>query len=170
MFKTMKRMSESLGLSYPEEYLNRIHRLKALGEKEIATVVEEILTQPQQIVGGLQPKLLKDAVQDCLDSDRNFLEIKAPLLTFPRATPTQWNGNVDHVDTITGTYHLYLGKKWEPKYGSHLLKTFKGGPQIVTALKKALGPNVEVTMKIDAYSSPSSRFILIFRGPLELEQ
>ncbi len=165
MISAFKRISESLGLSYPEEYLNRIQLLKKLGEIEIEKTVEEILTTPQRIVGFSEPMLVADAVAKAIVRKLNYIEVAAPLLTFPRATPTQWNGNVDHIDTITGTYNLYVGKTWEVPYGPHLLKTFKGGPQIVPALKKALGPNFEVTMKIDSHSTPSSRFILVFRGP-----
>lgn len=163
MLKAMKRVSETMGLSYPEEYLPRIAKLKSLGEKEIANVVEEILSQPQEIVGSIRPRLLNDAIQESLAAGQTNLEFKAPLLTFPRATPTQWNGEIDHLDTITGTYTLYLGEPWQPQYGPHLLKTFKGAPQIVPALQKALGRNVQVLLKIDAYSNPSSRFVLHFR-------
>ena len=161
MFRFVNKISESLGLSYPEEYLSRIQALKRLGEQEISKVVEEILTTPQWVVGRSEKLLLTDAFKEAVQEGRSLVEIEAPLLTFPRGSPTQWNGDIDHVDTITGTYFLFVGKIGYITYGDHLLKKFSGAPTIVPALKKALGPQYQVTMSVDAYKSPASRFVIV---------
>ena len=144
---------------YPEKYEKRIQALKVYTEEEIAKCVQEILTKPQWIVHRSEKMLLLEAVQEARNEGRNMIEIEAPLLTFPRATKEKWNGTIDHCDTITGMYHLYIGEEYTTHYGDHLLKTFKGGPKIVPALKKALGCNI--TMIVDAEKSPASRFIII---------
>ena len=161
MVRFLSRISASLGLSYPEEYMTRIHRLKAMAENEIDMAVEEILTTPQRIVGYAESMLLADAIKEAVREGRGSLEVVAPLLTFPRATPEQWNGTIDHFDTITGTYVLYMGEPFATQHGEHLFKKFAGGPKIVPALKRALGSDYNVTMSIDAYRSPASRFIII---------
>lgn len=168
MFKAIKRVSESLGLSYPDEHLSRIHKLKRLAEDEMAKVIDEILTKPQRFVNRSESMYLTDALKEALEEERHMLEIEAPFLTFPYATDKQWNGDIDHVDTITGTYCLFTGKDTYTTYGDHLLTKYKGAPQIVPALQKALGHNFNVTMVVDANKSPSSRFILVFRGPIDV--
>lgn len=162
MFKLYSRVTQSLGLSYPEEYIPRIHALKHVAEEEIAKTIDELLTKPQWIVNSSTKMTLGEAIKDALQDGRNMVEIAAPLLTFPHATPEKWNGDIDHVDTITGTYHLFTGKPTYIQYGDHLLTKFKGAPTIVPALKKALGDNFNVTMSVDAYKSPSSRFVIVF--------
>ena len=161
MFRMFSKVSESLGLSYPGEYLSRIQLLKRLAEKELEKVVDEILTRPQHIVDHSQPMLLSDAIAVAISEGRNIVEVGAPLLTFPKATKEQWNGDIDHVDTIEGIYNLYIGSPHEVRYGDHLLKKFKGAPTVVSALRKALGDNYQVTMSVDAMKSPASRFIIV---------
>lgn len=157
MFRFINKITESFGLSYPEEYLSRIQYLKRLAEEEIAKVIDDILTKPQCIVGRSDKLLLVDALKE----GQTIVEIEAPLLTFPRATPDQWNGTIDHMDAISGTYYLYEGDALPLYYGDHLLKRFSGAPKICPALKKALGPNYQVTMITDAYKSPASRFVIV---------
>ena len=161
MFRFVNKISENLGLSYPEKYLLRIQALKRLGENEISKVIQEILTTPQWVVGRSEKLLLADAMKEAVEEGRYLVEIEAPLLTFPRGSPTQWNGDIDHVDTITGMYFLFVGDKPYITYGDHLLKKFSGGPMIAPALKKALGPEYQVTLSVDAYKSPASRFVIV---------
>jgi hypothetical protein len=156
----LSKITQSLGLSYPDEYLQRIQFLKGMAEREINSVVEHILTSPQEIVNRCDKIFLTDAIKEAIQEGRNSIEVAAPLLTFPKATPEQWNGLIDHVDTITGTYFLYEGDALPIHYGDHLLKKFPGGPKIVTALNKALGSQYHVTMNIDAYKTPASRFVI----------
>lgn len=159
MFKVMKQAYESMTQSYPEQYKERIQKLNVLGKEGIQMVINDILTKPQRIVDQSEKMLLSDAIQQAQREERNFIQIEAPFLTFPRATPEQWNGNIDSIDTITGTYTIFTGDEFE-KHNLRLKKTYKGGPQIVPALKKALGYNI--TMRVDPNCSPSSRFIIVF--------
>ena len=168
MFKLYSRISQSLGLSYPEEYIPRIQALKQTAEEEIAKTVDDLLTKPQWIAGTSIRMTVGEAIQQALSDERNMVEVAAPLLTFPHATPTKWNGDIDHVDTITGTYHLFTGKPTYIQYGDHLLTKFKGAPTIVVALKKALGDNFNVTMVIDANKSPAARFVIVFPPSISL--
>lgn len=168
MFKLYSRITQSLGLSYPEEYIPRIHTLKGVAEEEIAKVIDELLTKPQWIVGTSLKMTVGEAIQDALREERGMVEIAAPLLTFPKATPEKWNGDVDHVDTITGTYSLFTGKSTYIQYGDHLLTKFKGAPSIVPALRKALGDNFNVTIAIDANKSPAARFVIVFPPSLSV--
>jgi hypothetical protein len=105
--------------------------------------------------------LLTDAIVKAIELEENFLEMEAPLLTFPRATPTAWNGDRDHVDTIRGTYHIFTGGELDAG-NLRLMKTFKGAPQFLPAFKKILGRNFQVTMKIDPNKVPASRIIMVF--------
>lgn len=162
MLKLYSKLSETLGFSYPKEHLARIHALKRLGEEEIHKTIDEILTKPQWIVGRSGKMLLTDALRDAIHDGQTLIEIAAPLLTFPRATPEKWNGDIDHVDTITGTYSLFTGNENYYTYGDHLLTKYKGGPTLVPFLRKALGEQFNVTMKVDAYKDPASRIILVF--------
>lgn len=168
MFKLYSRISQSLGLSYPEEYIPRIQALKHVAEEEIAKTIDELLTKPQWIAGTSNRMTVGEAIQQALRDERNMVEVAAPLLTFPPATNKQWNGDIDHVDTITGTYYLFTGKSNYIMYGEHLLTKFKGAPTIVPALKKALGDNFNVTMVIDANKSPASRFVIVFPPSITL--
>lgn len=156
MFKAIRTVFSNK--QYPEQYRLRIEALKRLGEAEIETVIQDIFTKPQRIVGQSQKMLLSDAIQQAKQEERVFLEIEAPFLTFPRATPEQWNGNIDSIDTITGIYTIFTGDEFE-KHNLRLKKVYKGGPQILPALQKALGYNI--TMKVDPFISPSSRFIIV---------
>lgn len=162
MFKLYSRVSQTLGLQYPDEYIPRILSLKKLAEDEIAITIDDLLTNPQWIAGTSCQMTIGDAIKDALQDERTMVEIAAPLLTFPKATPELWNGEIDHVDTITGTYHLFTGKPSYIQYGDHLVTSFKGAPCIVPALKKVLGDSFNVTMMIDANKSPASRFIIVF--------
>ncbi len=157
----MKRMKESVGLTYPEKYQERIQHLKECGNEEIQKVIHDILTKPQHILEFPGKLMISDAIEQALSEERNYIEFEAPLLTFPRSTPEQWNGNIDNIDTITGEYNIFTGKEYE-KHNLRLNKKFGGGPQIIPALEKALGKPYKVTMRIDAYATPSSRFIVIF--------
>lgn len=168
MFNLYSRITQSLGLSYPEEFLPRIQLLKTLGEKEIEGVIHQLLSEPQHIVNRSEKMLLTDAIREAIQEEQQILEVEAPLLTFPRATPQQWNGMIDHIDTITGTYNLYVGPQYPTHFGEHFLKKFKGGPQIVPALNKALGPKYKVTMMVNAYKSPASRFILVLPRTIDI--
>jgi hypothetical protein len=142
------------------QFRDRIYDLKSLGETEIASVIQDILTKPQRFVGYPDKMLLSDAIALAKKEERNFLEFEAPFLTFPKATPERWNGNIDSIDTITGTYTIFTGDEFE-KHNLRLKKFYKGGPQILPALKRVLGPEYNVTMKVDTYMAPSSRFILV---------
>ena len=168
MFKLYSRITQSMGLSYPEEYLPRIQLLKKVGEKEIETVIHQLLSEPQTIVNRSEKMLLADAIREAIEEEQPTLEVEAPLLTFPRATPQQWNGTIDHIDTITGTYNLYVGREFPTHYSEHHLKKFPGGPKVVTALNKALGPQYKVTMMVDAYKCPASRFILVLPRTIDV--
>ena len=148
--------------AYPDQYKPQIESLKKLGEQELQTVIQEFLTQPQRIVGFHEKMTVSDAIQQAQKEDSDFLEIQAPFLTFPRATSTKWNGNIDHIDTITGTYHIFTGKQDHERINLRLMKQFKGGPQLVPTLQKAIGHSILVTMRVDPMSSPSSRIILVF--------
>lgn len=166
MFRFVKKISESFGLSYPDEHLPRIQNLKYLAEEEIAKVVDDILTNPQWIVGKSQRMTLGEAIKEATYDGSNLIEIAAPLLTFPRATKEEWNGDIDHIDTITGTYCLFTGNTRYITYGDHLLTKYKGGPRVVPALKKVLGEEFEITLSIDASKSPSSRFMILIPNAL----
>ena len=157
----MKKVSQSMGLSYPDQHLARIQTLKHLAEEEIETVIDDLLTNPQTIVGTSHKMTLGDAMKEAIRDGSDLVEIAAPLLTFPKATKGQWNGDIDHVDTITGTYSLFTGNRSYITYGKHLLTNYKGGPRIVPALKRALGDNFNVTMVVDPQKSPASRFVII---------
>jgi hypothetical protein len=161
MFRFMKKVSQSMGLSYPDQHLARIQNLKHLAEEEIETVIDDLLTNPQTIVGTSHKMTLGDAVKEAIRNGSDLVEVAAPLLTFPRATKEQWNGDIDHVDTITGTYFLFTGNPSYISYGKHLLTSYKGAPRIVPSLKKALGDNFNITMVIDAHKSPACRFVII---------
>jgi len=161
MFKAIQSAYVSMRHPYPEKFRERIQKLKSLGESEIETVIEEILTKPQRFVGFSDKMLLSDAIALAKKEEQNFLEMEAPFLVFPRATPQQWNGNIDSIDTITGTYTIFTGDDSE-KHNLRLKKFYKGGPQILPALKRVLGYEFNVTMKIDPLITPSSRFILVF--------
>lgn len=141
--------------------MHRIHLLKAVGEREIQKVVDDILTKEVWIAGRSDRMLLADAIQEAIHEERSTIEVAAPLLTFPKATEEQWNGTIDHLDTITGTYNLYIGDPFATHYGEHMLKKFSGGPKIAHALRKALGSEYQVTMSVDAYKSPASRFVIV---------
>ena len=165
MLKLYSNLSESLG--YPKQYKARIQALKKLGEEEIEKTIDEILTKPQFIVGRGKMHLF-DAIRDALHDGQTFIEIAAPLLTFPRATPEKWNGDIDHIDTITGSYYIFTGQPFYITYGDHLLTKYKGGPTLVSLLQKTLGDGFNVTMKVDANKSPASRIILVFRKDIRL--
>ncbi len=168
MFRMMSKVSESLGLSYPEEHLSRIQKLKHLAQEEIDKVIDDLLTNPQWIVGKSQRMPLGQAVHEAIKDETYLLEVAAPLLTFPRATKEKWNGDVDHVDTITGTYFLFTGNPGYLTYGQHLLTKYKGGPTMVSGLRKALGHDFNVTMAIDANRSPASRFVIVIPQSLRV--
>ena len=160
MLKAIQTAYESLRHPYPEKYKGRIQELKRLGEAEIQKVIEEIQTKPQRIAGQSEKMLLSEAIEQAKKEERSIVEIEAPFLTFPRATPERWNGNIDSIDTITGTYTIFTGEDIE-RHNLRLKKFYQGGPQIVPALRRALGYQYNVTMKIDPYLSPASRFILV---------
>jgi hypothetical protein len=157
----MRRMKESVGLSYPLQYQERIEKLKHLGQEEIEKIIHDILTKPQHVMNFPGKTMIADAILQAQQEERNLIEFEAPLLTFPRATPERWNGNIDNINTITGEYTIFTGKEYE-LHNLRLNKKFKGGPQIVPALQNALGDPFKVTMQIDAYKTPSSRFIVLF--------
>jgi hypothetical protein len=157
----VRRMKETVGLTYPEKYQARIDYLKKYGQEEIEKVIHDILTKPQHVMDFPGKIMISEAILQAQQEECNFIQFEAPLLTFPRATPQQWNGNIDHIDTITGEYTIFTGKEYE-NHNLRLNKKFKGGPQIVPALQEALGGNFKVTMRIDANATPSSRFIVIF--------
>ena len=157
----VQKLSQSLGLSYPDEHLPRIQALKQLAEEEIEKVIDNILTQPQWVVGKSQKLTLVEAMKEAIHDGSDLVEVAAPLLTFPRASNEQWNGDIDHVDTVTGVYSLFTGNQGYITYGDQLLTKYKGAPMIVPALKKALGENFNVTMVIDANKSPASRFVIV---------
>lgn len=168
MFHLAKKVTQSLGLSYPEEHLPRIQKLKHLAHEELEKVIDELLTKPQWIVGKSQQMTLGEAIQEAIKEENDIVEIAAPLLTFPRATKEQWNGDIDHVDTITGTYFLFTGNPGYITYGKHLLTKYSGAPKVVSALNKALGHQFNVTMVIDANRSPASRFVIVIPKTLKV--
>jgi hypothetical protein len=161
MLKLYSKLSETLGFTYPKEHAARIDALKRLGEQEIHKTIDEILTKPQYIVDKGK-MLLTDALKEAVHDGQTMIQIAAPLLTFPRATPEKWNGDIDHVDTITGTYSLFTGNENYYTYGDHLLTKYKGGPTLVPFLRKALGEQFNITMKVDTHKDPASRIILVF--------
>ena len=161
MFRFVEKVSQSLGLSYPDEHLDRIQTLKQLANEEIQAVINDLLTKPQWIIGKSEKMTFGEAVNEALRDESNLVEIAAPLLTFPKATKEEWNGDIDHIDTITGTYCLFTGNPGYITYSDRLLTKYKGGPRIVPALKKILGDNFQVTMVVDANRSPSSRFVIV---------
>lgn len=160
MFRMISSLKETLGLSYPKSYKKRIDALRRLAIQEIEATIDDILTKEQRFVGYSTPMHLEDAINYARGQEKGFLEFEAPLLTFPKATPEQWNGEIDHVDTMTGEYFLYTGTQLD-QYSSHLLKRFKGAPQFVHAFKKVLGPNANVVVSVDINKSPVSRIILV---------
>jgi hypothetical protein len=112
--------------------------------------------------------LLTDALREATHDGQTLLEIAAPLLTFPRATPEKWNGDIDHVDTITGTYYLFTGNEAYYTYGDHLLTKYKGGPTLLPFLRKALGEDFHIVMNVNPQKDPASRIILVFPKNLTL--
>lgn len=157
MFTMIKQVVQG----YPEQYKDRIHQLKTLGELELQTVVNDLLTKPQRFVEFSGTLTLSDAIQQAQREDLDFLQMEAPFLTFPKATPTKWNGYRDHIDTITGTYFIFTGKHEYERTNLRLMKSYKGGPQLVPTLQKALGNEIRVTMRVDPMISPSSRILLV---------
>lgn len=157
MFKVMKQMVQG----YPEKYKARIETLKTLGEQELQSFIEKFLTEPQNIIGFSGKTTISDAIQQAQREDLNFLEVEAPFLTFPRATPNKWNGNIDSIDTITGTYNIFTGEDHEI-HNLRLNKKYKGGPQLIPTLQKMISSEIRVTMRVDPMICPSSRIILIF--------
>lgn len=160
MLKAIRNTYTSLRYPYPEQYKARIEALKRLGEAEIERVVDDIISKPQSIVGQSEKMLLSDAIAQARQEERDMIEIAAPFLLFPKATPERWNGNIDSIDTITGTYTIFTGNEFE-LHNLRLKKCYKGGPRIVPALQQALGYHCNVTMRVDPYMTPSSRFIVI---------
>lgn len=157
MFTMMKQVIQG----YPEQYKERILSLKSLGEQELQTVINDLLTKPQRFVGFSGTLTLSEAIQQAQREDLNFLQMEAPFLTFPKATPTKWNGCRDHIDTITGTYFIFTGKNEYERTNLRLMKPYKGGPQLVPTLQKALGSDIRVTMKVDPMMTPASRILLV---------
>lgn len=161
MFNSIRETFSSFLNSYPEKYKVRIRNLKRSTEEDINKCIDEILTKPHHFTGFRDRMLLTDAIVKAIELEENFLEMEAPLLTFPRASPTAWNGDRDHVDTITGTYHIFTGGEYDSG-NLRFMKSFKGAPQFLPAFKKVLGPNFQVTMKIDPNKVPASRIIMVF--------
>lgn len=163
MYRMMTKVKESLGLTYPEIYAKRIEHLRGLATKEIEATIDDIMNKEQRIVGYFTPLPLEEAIKYASEEEKGFIELRAPLLTFPKATSTQWNGDMDHVDTITGEYCIYTGSETDA-YSSHRLKRFKGAPTFIRAFKKVLGPTMNVVLSVDLTKSPSCRIIIIFRS------
>ncbi len=161
MFRFAKKVTDSLGLSYPDEYLVRIQHLKHLAEEEISKVIDTLLTKPQWIVGKSQKMTLSEAIKEAVWDGTNIVEVAAPLLTFPHATDDKWNGDIDHVDVISGIYFIFTGNPFYVTYGDHLLTKYRGAPQILPALEKILGSGFHVTMVNNPNKSPASRFLIV---------
>lgn len=165
MISAIRETFGSLLSIYPEKYRVQIRNLKRSTEEQLAECIDEILTKPQSFTGFRDKMLLTDAIAKAVEFEENYLEMEAPLLTFPRATSTVWNGDRDHVDTIRGTYTIFTGGEYD-RGDLKYMRTFKGAPQFITAFKKVLGPNFHVTMKVDANKVPASRIIVVFNPSL----
>ena len=158
MFRSIQESIQAYRYSYPNEFRERIATLKSFGEKEIQALVEELTTLPQTFVGHRKKMVLSDAIQLTKKEGNKVLEMKAPYLTFSKKErSTQWDGNIDNINTITGTYRIFAG---ENKTNLRLVKTYEGGPKMAPALERALGPGFRVTMRVDPYITPSSRFVI----------
>ena len=144
----------------PTRYRGRIEALRQAAEFEISQCIDELLSKPQYIITFEKRMSLIDAIALCLEEKIDMLEVEAPLLTFPRATANEWNGDIDHVDTLTGTYTIFTGSEYD--IGNvRYMRSYKGAPQFISALRKVLGRNINITMHVDPKRSPSARILLV---------
>ena len=158
MLRSIQESIQAYRYSYPNEYRARIASLKSFGEKEIDALIQELTTLPQTFVGHHNKMTLSDAIKLTRKEGNTVLEMKAPYLTFSKKTRAgQWDGNIDNINTITGTYRIFDGTN---PTNLRMVKNYEGGPQIAPALEKTLGSGFRVMMRVDPYITPSSRFVI----------
>lgn len=155
MFAQIKDSFDSFFLGYPVKEKNRILALKTTAITGIQQGIDQFLTENLYCINYDKRLTLTDALKRAKEDDSTMLQFEAPLLTFPRSTPARWNGDIDHVDTITGTYYLVDNLQ--------SIRSYRGAPKFIDVLRSTLKSNFNITMRVDANMTPSSRIILVFR-------